>query len=189
MPKKTNLTTAVSLVALMTTTGLTTPALAQNRLSDDERRTLQERALSELRSLGYNPSQFDDIRVRVQRNEIDLEASGDDIDVDLTYARNGNSLGSLIEGDVDIDDGERDIERVFAGGSWSESVSDDDEDEEDDEDEADEADDEDEDDEDEDESDEDDSDESDESDDSDEDSDEGDDGDDGDDDSDEGDDE
>ncbi|MEM9395556.1 MAG: hypothetical protein AAGA38_16980 [Pseudomonadota bacterium] len=122
-------TTAITLVAGMASATFVATASAQGRLSDAERSTLQQRALSELRSLGYQPSQFESIRVRVQRDEIDVEAEGDDIDVDLTYNRAGNALGNLIEGDVEIDDGNRDIERVFVDGGWTETVDDSDEDE------------------------------------------------------------
>ncbi|MEM9975889.1 MAG: hypothetical protein AAF771_17065 [Pseudomonadota bacterium] len=104
----------MKILALLGSTMLAEPALA-DRLSQGERSAIRDAAMAELRSLGFSRSDFESVKITVENNKIEFDADGDDVDVDLTFARNGNTLGGLIEGDVDSDDGR---DRVFSGGGW-----------------------------------------------------------------------
>jgi len=126
-----NRKTTITAAALVGSTMLTSPAQA-DRLTDAERASIQESVMASLRDLGYEPGQFDRIVIRVDDDEIDVEADGRRIDADLTYARSGAVLGRLIDGDIDDDEGDRDL--VYTSAGWTADDEDDEDDERDDED-------------------------------------------------------
>ena len=126
------MTTFSAAAALMSSTAIAGSHVDTGTLSDAIRQELGSQ---------YDLSQFDEIKVRIRRNEIRIEAEGNNLEVERTYTIADGGLGALVEAEEEFVRDGVEITREFDDGRWVEEIDDEDDEEDDDEEDDDEEDD------------------------------------------------
>ena len=80
----------------------------------------------------YDLSQFEEIKVTIRRNEIEIEAEGEGIEVERLYTIADGTLGTLVEGEDEFERDGVEVYREFEDGVWVEEIDDDDDEDDDD---------------------------------------------------------